>query len=58
MEVAAGGITNSIRLITAAVAAGLILLFILFSCPGCTKLARGESVARHTATTDWLSSPA
>lgn len=46
--------SNSIRLI-AAVAAGLILLFILFSCLGLYKLARGESVARHTAMTDWLS---
>lgn len=39
---AARAASNNIRLI-AVVAAGLILLFILFSCLGLYKLARGES---------------
>lgn len=46
--------SNSIRLI-AAVAAGLILRFILFSSLGLYKLARGEKLARNIAMTDWLS---
>ena len=33
----------------------LILLFILFSCVGLYKLARGENLARTVARTDWLS---
>jgi diguanylate cyclase (GGDEF)-like protein len=37
------------------VAAGLILLFILFSYLGLYKLARGEKLARNSAMTDWLS---
>jgi diguanylate cyclase (GGDEF)-like protein len=36
------------------VAASLILLFILFSCLGCTN-CRGEKLARKIALTDWLS---
>lgn len=36
-------------------AAGLILLFILVSSIGLYKLARGESLARRVARTDWLS---
>ncbi|VTN09293.1 Cyclic di-GMP phosphodiesterase Gmr [Raoultella terrigena] len=36
-------------------AASLILLFILFSCLGLYKLARGEKLARKIAMTDWLS---
>ncbi|STW79468.1 PAS/PAC sensor-containing diguanylate cyclase/phosphodiesterase [Klebsiella michiganensis] len=36
-------------------AAGLILLFILFSYLGLYKLARGEKLARDSAMTDWLS---
>lgn len=35
--------------------AALILLFILFSCVGLYKLARGENLARKVARTDWLS---
>ncbi|WNY87363.1 EAL domain-containing protein [Leclercia adecarboxylata] len=35
--------------------AALILLFILFSCVGLYKLARGETLARSVARTDWLS---
>lgn len=51
---AARAASNNIRLI-AVVAAGLILLFILFSCLGLYKLARGEKLARNIAMTDWLS---
>lgn len=38
-----------------ALAAGLILLFILLSSLGLYKLARGEKQAREIALTDWLS---
>ncbi|MGF7444163.1 putative bifunctional diguanylate cyclase/phosphodiesterase, partial [Klebsiella michiganensis] len=51
---AARAASDSMRLI-AAVAAGLILLFILFSYLGLYKLARGEKLARDSAMTDWLS---
>lgn len=51
---AAQAASGSIRLI-ALVAASLILLFILFSCLGLYKLARGEKLARKIAMTDWLS---
>lgn len=36
-------------------AVGLILLFILFSCVGLYRLARGEKRAREIARLDWLS---
>lgn len=39
----------------AALAAGLILLFIALSSAGLYKLARGEKLARKIALTDWLS---
>lgn len=49
-QVAAGNIRR-----IAALAAGLILLFIALSSAGLYKLARGEKLARKIALTDWLS---